>query len=242
MKCSIAQVAMPAIAACFAVGFSFSAYGGYSRVATEDPESTSNTSAPSARDLLSLRSPLSAGVIFSPTLSPPTWSPDGSQISFLGSVPGGALGLWSINPDGGSPQLLVNEVSVSGQPKWSPHGEYLAYISTKGGDSPEIWLWSRQTQKDVQLTHMGENTLSMNWSPDGTRIAFSNGRYGNQDVYVVTAPGGKVLRLTSDSRYELFPSWTPDGRQIVFDRLDEAWVRHDLMVMPSDLPGVCRTS
>ena len=234
MKYSASRTTMPVAAAILAVGFWSSASGADSRDAIDNPQSASNTSAPSARELLSLRSPLSGGVIFSPTLSPPTWSPDGSQISFLGSVPGGSLGLWSINPGGGSPQLLVNDVSVSGQPKWSPHGEYLAYISTKGGDSPEIWLWSRQTQKDVQLTHMGENILSMNWSPDGTRIAFSNGRYGNQDVYVVTAPGGKVLRLTSDSRYELFPSWTPDGRQIVFDRLDEAWVRHDLMVMPSD--------
>ena len=95
-------------------------------------------------------------------------------------------------------------------------------------------MWDRQTQKDVQLTHMGESLLSMNWSPDGTRIAFSDGRYGSQDIYVVSVPGGKVLRLTADPRYELFPSWTPDGRQIVFDRLDTAWVRHDLMVVPSD--------
>jgi Tol biopolymer transport system component len=185
MKRSISQVAIPAIAGFMAVGFWFTASGAHSRDAIDSAQSASNTSPPPARELLSLRSPLSGGVIFSPTLSPPTWSPDASQITFLGSVPGGSLGLWSINPGGGSPQLLINDVAVNGQPKWSPHGDYLAYISTKGGDSPEIWLWSRQTQKDVQLTHMGENTLSMNWSPDGTRIAFSNGRYGNQDVYAV---------------------------------------------------------
>src|SRR3984885_10845168 len=141
MKRSISRVAMPAIAGVFAVGFWSCASAADSRDAIDNSQSVSNTSAPSARELLSLRSPLSGGVIFSPTLSPPTWSPDGSQITFLGSVSVGSLGLWSLNPAGGSPQLLINDVAVNGQPKWSPHGEYLAYISAKGGDSPEIWLW-----------------------------------------------------------------------------------------------------
>src|ERR1700729_1227592 len=109
MKRSVSQVAMPAIAGFFAVGFWLSASAADSRDAIDNPQSGSNTSAPSARELLSLRSPLSGGVIFSPTLSPPTWSPDGSQITFLGSVPGGSLGLWSVNPGGGSPQLLIND-------------------------------------------------------------------------------------------------------------------------------------
>jgi dipeptidyl aminopeptidase/acylaminoacyl peptidase len=227
MTHAISRTATLVVAAILAVGF----WPGVSGAAAEE---SATTGAPSAADLLSLRSPLNVGVLYAPTLSPPAWSPDGSQIAYLGSAPGNSLGLWSISVSGGSPQLLVDNVSLSGQPKWSPKGEYLAYVSTKGGDSPEIWLWNRQTQKDVQLTHMGESLLSLNWSPDGTRIAFSDGRYGNQDVYVVTVPDGKVLRLTGDSRYELFPTWTPDGRQIVFDRLDAAWVRHDLMVVPSD--------
>lgn len=233
MKYSASWTTMPVAAAILAVGFWSTAYGADSHDAVGNLEAARNTSAPSARELLSLRSPLSGGVLYSSTLGPPIWSPDGSQIAFLGNVAGGSFGLWSTNTGGGLPQLLIDDASLR-QPKWSPHGEYLAYVSTKGGDSPEIWLWNRQTRKDVQLTHMGEGILSMNWSPDGTRIAFSNGRYGSQDIYVVTAQGGKVLRLTSDSRYELFPSWTPDGRQIIFDRMDDAWVRHDVMVVPSD--------
>jgi dipeptidyl aminopeptidase/acylaminoacyl peptidase len=168
----------------------------------------------------------------------PVWAPDGSQIAFLGSF-GGPLGIWSISPTGGAPRILVRNVPVGGmgygqQPAWAPKGDYLAYVSTKGGDSPEIWLWNAKTGTDAQLTHMGGGLYSMSWSPDGSRIAFSDGRYGNQDIYTVAVPSGEVLRLTGDPRYEDFPSWTPDGRTIVFDRLDEHWVRHDVLAVPAD--------
>lgn len=185
----------------------------------------------SAERLLSLTSVVGG-------VNEPVWSPDGSQIAFLGGF-GGPLGIWSVSSAGGAPRLLVHNVPVNGmgygqQPAWSPKGDYLAYVSTKGGDSPEIWLWSPETGSNVQLTRMGGGLYSMSWSPDGARIAFSDGRYGNQDIYTVTVPGGEVVRLTADPRYEDFPAWTPDGRTIVFDRLDERWVRHDVMAIPAD--------
>jgi len=166
------------------------------------------------------------------------WAPDGSQIAFLGSF-GGPLGIWSVDAAGGPPRLLVRSVPVGGmgygpQPAWSPKGDYIAYVSTKGGDAPEIWLWNAHTGSDVQLTRMGGGLYSMSWSPDGARIAFSDGRYGNQDIYTVAVPSGEVLRLTSDPRYEDFPTWTPDGRTIVFDRLDDRWIRHDVLAVPAD--------
>ncbi len=207
------------------------ASGSQQQARMERTASTGEASPLSAEQLLSLSSVVGGA-------TEPVWSPDGSQIAFLGAF-GGPSGIWVISPTGGSPRLIVRNIPVNGmgygqQPTWSPKGDYLAYVSTKAGDSPEIWLWNAHTGADLQLTHMGGGLYSLSWSPDGTRIAFSDGRYGNQDIYTVTVPGGEVVRLTGDPRYEDFPSWTPDGRTIVYDRLDERWIRHDVMAIPAD--------
>jgi dipeptidyl aminopeptidase/acylaminoacyl peptidase len=49
----------------------------------------------------------------------------------------------------------------------------------------------------------------------------------------VTVPSGQVERLTSDPGYEVSPSYTPDGTTLLYVRLDERWVDHDIMAMPA---------
>jgi len=192
----------------------------------------------SADQLLSVGSIVADGV--SGGENQPTWNPDGSGIAFVTGL-GGGLGIWTVSRSGGTPRLLVDKVPLEGveytagqHPLWSPKGNGIAYVSTKGGDAPEIWVWSPRDGQDRQLTHMGGAIYSMSWSPDGTRIAFSDDRYGSQDVYVVSVAGGDVLRLTSDPRFEDFPTWTPDSRMVVYDRVDLRWVDHDLFAIPAD--------
>jgi dipeptidyl aminopeptidase/acylaminoacyl peptidase len=48
------------------------------------------------------------------------------------------------------------------------------------------------------------------WSPDGTRLAFYGERGGNSDIYVMSADGTDVRRLTRDASDEGYPSWSPD--------------------------------
>ena len=169
----------------------------------------------------------------------PVWSPDGLRLAFLGSM-GGPLGLWEVNAAGGPPRQLIADMSLTGvgstasqNPRWSPSGEYVAYVSSKGG-APEIWLWSPRDGRDAPLTALGGRINSMNWSPDGRRIAFAADRYGSEDIYVVAITTGVVTRLTSHPDYEVFPTWTPDGRYVLFDRLDDRWLNHDVLAVPVD--------
>ena len=53
------------------------------------------------------------------------------------------------------------------------------------------------------------------WSPDGTRIAFNSDREGMPQVYVMSADGTGVERL-SDVEGE-YPAWSPDGTRIAFE-------------------------
>ena len=48
------------------------------------------------------------------------------------------------------------------------------------------------------------------------QIAFSSGRSGNAEIYVMDADGGNQLNLTNDPGDDRSPAWSPDGNRIAF--------------------------
>ncbi len=181
-----------------------------------------------AEDLLAMQSAVGGS-------RSPKWAPDGSKISFIS---GGRL--VAVSPEGGASVLLTGDLSLSGvgslgapQPTWSPDGEWIAYTSDKDG-APDIWLWSARDARDVRLTHLSARATGLAWSPDGRWIAFAGDRFGNMDIWIVSVPDGEVFRLTDEPLYEGYPSWTPDGEKLLYVRMDEAWVEHDVIEIDPD--------
>lgn len=165
------------------------------------------------------------------------WNPNGSSIMFQSGL-GGGSGLWSVGADGGFPTRLAPTLGAvpyqsNYMPQWSPAGDWIAYASGKSG-ATEIWLWSPADGRDLQLTKLGQTRInSMSWAPDGRSIAFAGDRYGSYDIWTVAVPSGQVTRLTTDLRYEVYPTFTPDGQTILFVQLDQRWVDHDIIAMPA---------
>lgn len=67
------------------------------------------------------------------------------------------------------------------------------------------------------------NDLDPHWSPDSTRIAFVSNRTGhefdgdhNTDVFVVSATGGALTRISDHPGPDRNPRWSPDGDRIAF--------------------------
>lgn len=170
---------------------------------------------------------------------PPCWAPDGSAILFVSSL-GGQADLWTVSPEGGFPTRLTNGIGTVGflasrQALWSPTGDYVAYVrQEEGSHTHEVWLNHADGSGAFKLTRLGGNVGSMNWAPDGRSLVVSNNRYGSYDIYTVEVPSGKATRLTSDSRYEVYPSFTPDGQQILYVRLNDAWTDHDVILLERD--------
>lgn len=168
----------------------------------------------------------------------PQWSPDGSRILFASSLAAG--GLLTVPADGGFPVRVPATLGAAGHflasqsPRYSPDGAWLSYVSDKGG-SPEIWIWSWWDGQDLQLTDIGGVGINgYSWSPDGRWIAFAANRYGSYDVWKVAVPSGEVHRLTDGEQYEVYPSWTPDSRNILYVKLDDRWVDHDVIEITAD--------
>ena len=166
----------------------------------------------------------------------PQWLPDGQGIAFLASL-GGQTEVWRIPAEGGFPQRLT--VGLGGvrfldaiNLRVSPDGRWLAYVSAASGQA-EIWLWSAENGVARQLTRQAAHINSFSWSPDSQAIVFAGNRHGAYDIYRVEVPSGETTRLTESPLYEVFPVFTPDARQIVYVRLDERWLDHEVVVIPA---------
>ena len=60
----------------------------------------------------------------------------------------------------------------------------------------------------VNLTENASFDTEPAWSPDGGSIAFSTGRDGNSEIYVMDADGGSPVNLTNDSGTDDKPAWS----------------------------------
>lgn len=172
-----------------------------------------------------------------PAARTPFWHPGSGEV-----VVARAGGLWRVDPAGGQPRRMEVTLGDSGffltpqNPAYSPDGAWLSWISNRSG-TPELWLRSESDGEAWALTDLGfEEINAYSWAPDGSAIAFSASRFGSFDIWTASVPDGVIRRLTADRLYEVYPSWTPDG-DVVYVRLDERWVDHDVIRIGADGRG-----
>jgi signal transduction histidine kinase len=126
--------------------------------------------------------------------------------------------------------LNVNLVEYGGL-SWSPDGRTLLFTTSGNGgldlyvvDVSCAGLTKTCNRQPAALTQAAGDDVQPAWSPDGQRVAFSSGRHGNFDIYVMDAtclnqPEGcqdEPVRLTDSQGYEEWPAWSPNGQRIAF--------------------------
>lgn len=162
----------------------------------------------------------------------------------------------------GSVALVYSSGWLSGSPGnrndmpvWSPNGNSIAFFSDRGGN-PDIYIMKPDGSQVEQITRDAFASLyftksaedrNPSWSPDGSQIAFESGRdnqmmtYVNHDIYVMSADGSTVKRLTDDGADEGEPRWSPSGGLIAYTKMeyfsDQALIENptwDIYVMNVD--------
>ena len=108
---------------------------------------------------------------------------------------------------------------------------HYSHISYKFNDTgwyddrrSHIWIVDVKSGAGKQLTSGDDwNDSDPQWSPDGTRIAFVSNRTGkeyeedrNTDVWVISAEGGALAKISDHAESDNSPRWSPDGKTIAF--------------------------
>jgi DNA-binding SARP family transcriptional activator/tRNA A-37 threonylcarbamoyl transferase component Bud32 len=73
--------------------------------------------------------------------------------------------------------------------------------------------------------HTGSNAWP-DWSPDGSKIVFARADQSGLDLYVMSADGTDLRKITDAPGDEYSPAWSPDGSRIVFgfdDGAESGW-------------------
>ena len=156
-------------------------------------------------------------------LSPPRWSPDGSQVTFteIRPVPN-PIRLWVMNAEGGNAHIVASggAVVLSTQP-WSPDGSRIAW--GPWGIFGDLYTASVEGGDVRRLTTDGLRKDPPVWSPTGSSLVYS-AAFGDPErweLFVVGADGQGQRQITSGGQgivRNVQPTWSPDGTSIAFLR------------------------
>ncbi len=110
-----------------------------------------------------------------------------------------------------------------------------------------LWKINVETKEKKRLTEGDFSVSNPQWSPDGRWIAYVRSPSGaqestftdisenrNTDIYIISADGGAMRRLTTNPAADTNPQWSPDGRWIAYvaNTEPQSWAaKNDVMVI-----------
>ena len=155
----------------------------------------------------------------------PAWHPKGSHIAFSKFGDRGTE-IHVTDLSSGSSRRLTTAAGLNITPEWSPDGQSIVYAH--GAESgTDLVMVSASEAGPVRRITVGRGTdnTSPSFSPDGRRLAFTSGRSGHPEIYVMDVDGANAELLTpfqfGETSYRSGPSWSPDGRRVAFQsRID----------------------
>ena len=119
----------------------------------------------------------------------PSWSPDGTQITFS-SGSNGNREVFVADADGENLVNLTDHPSNDIYPSWSPDGTKIAFVRDKTGTdlvwTNAVYVMDADGSSPVPVTSLAEPITRLAWSPDGTRVVFSS---FNGDLFWVQVSG-----------------------------------------------------
>jgi Tol biopolymer transport system component len=156
----------------------------------------------------------------------PAWSPDGLHIAFARDSPTG-VELYLVPAAGGAERLIIklrrrglpHSMPVARTLDWFPDGQALLVTDQDSAvGTSSLFRVSIETGDKRRLTSpppQSRGDLQPAVSPDGRMLAFVRSCPAC-DIYVASASGGDVRRITFEKQVVSGLAWSEDGKSIVF--------------------------
>ena len=147
-----------------------------------------------------------------------SWLPDSRRLLVTeGEFAKGSLVV--VDTESGEQRQLDIDVPNAHQGSVSPDGRTVAFVVSENGFDgvPNEWneeLWLARTSDGGGLRRLtvrsGNDHWPVAWAPDGKSLVWTaDDTQGGADLYIASATGEDVRRLTSDPGYDAWPSWAP---------------------------------
>lgn len=169
----------------------------------------------------------------------PSWSPDGTRITFISSREGD-FDIYMVNADGSGLTRLTDNEDADDHPVWLPDGKNISFTSGNI-DENNLYIMNPDGTNQINLTKGSYQVGEHSWSPDGKQIVFSASIPGTEgltrswDIYVLNYDGNELTgltNLTKSAGADFYPAWSPDGKYIAF--MSERDGDADIYVMNAD--------
>ncbi len=99
---------------------------------------------------------------------------------------------------------------------WSPDGSRIAFVSKSHGHDRLMVLDAEEKEVIKTFPYRFDSITSPDYSPDGKSIIFSATKDGKSDLYITSAIGESLERLTDDRYDDKEPDFAPSGNEIFF--------------------------
>ncbi len=146
----------------------------------------------------------------------PSWSPDGSQIAFLGAPPGKPGKTFLVSAQGGTPEELLPQDNGGLDATWSADGKQMAV------DKPPLPLQFTLDVRLVDLSTRQVTTLagssglfSPQWSPEGRYLSAIS--VDSKRAMLYDFQTQKWSEWFGDDDGIFYGRWSPDGRYFYYD-------------------------
>jgi len=117
--------------------------------------------------------------------------------------------------DGHNTTRLTHDNSIAAGPEWTPNNNTLYYYSDRRHNM-DIYSHNVKNGTPQEVVRLSGTNSSPAVSPDGRRLAMMLSKAGSPDIWVGSANGTGLRRLTTTKDDESSPCWSPDGRWICF--------------------------